>query len=145
MNMISAFIWLAAFIFFLVVEVTTVTLVSVWFAGGALVAFIVNLAGCDNIFIQIAVFVGVSLVLLAITRPLASRFVNKNIVKTNADEIIGKSIKILEKVDNINGTGLAKYNGLEWTVRASDDNVIIEEGEMVRVIEVSGVKLIVEK
>lgn len=145
MNMISAFIWLAAFIFFLVVEVATVTLVSVWFAGGALVAFIVNLAGCDNIFIQIAVFVGVSLVLLAITRPLASRFINKNIVKTNADEIIGKSIKILEKVDNINGTGLAKYNGLEWTVRASDDNVIIEEGEMVRVIEVSGVKLIVEK
>ena len=145
MNMLAAFIWLAAFIFFLVVEVATVTLVSVWFAGGALVAFIVNIAGCDNILIQIAVFVGVSLVLLAITRPLASRFINKNIVKTNTDEIIGKRVKVLEKVDNINGTGLTKYNGVEWTVRSSDDNVTIREGEMVTVIEVSGVKLIVEK
>ena len=145
MNMIAAFIWLAAFIFFLVVEVATVTLVSVWFAGGALVAFIVNIAGCDNILIQIAVFVGVSLVLLVITRPLASRFINKNIVKTNMDELIGKRVKILERVDNVNDSGLARCNGVEWMVRSNDDNVIIEEGDMATIVEVSGVKLIVEK
>ena len=145
MNMVAAFIWLAAFILFLGVEIATVTLVSVWFAGGALVAFIVNLAGCDNILIQIAVFVVVSVVLLAITRPFASRFINKNLVKTNADEILGKRVKILERVDNINGTGMARYNGVEWTVRSGDDNVIIEEGEMATVLEVSGVKLIVER
>lgn len=145
MNMVAAFIWLAAFILFLGVEIATVTLVSVWFAGGALVAFIVNLAGCDNILIQIAVFVVVSVVLLAITRPFASRFINKNLVKTNTDEILGKRVKILERVDNINGTGMTRYNGVEWTVRSGDDNVIIEEGEMATVLEVSGVKLIVEK
>lgn len=145
MNMIAAFIWLAAFILFLVVEIATVTLVSVWFAGGALVAFIVNLAGCSNILIQVAVFVAVSLVLLAVTRPFASRFINKDLVKTNAEEILGKRVKILERVDNINATGMARYNGVEWTVRSKDDNIIIEEGEMATVLEVSGVKLIVEK
>lgn len=145
MNMVSAFIWLAAFIVFLIVEITTVTLVSVWFAGGALAAFIVNYAGCNNIWIQIGVFVAVSLVLLAITRPLASRFINKNLVKTNTEEVLGKRVKILERVDNINATGMAMYNGVEWTVRSSDDNVIIKEGEMATVLKVSGVKLIVEK
>ena len=145
MNMISAFIWLAVFVIFLIVEITTVTLVSVWFAGGAMAAFIVNYAGCNNIWIQIAVFVVVSLVLLAVTRPLASKWVNRKLVKTNMDDIIGKKVKILEKVDNINATGMARYNGVEWTVRSNDDNIVIEEGDMVTVLEVRGVKLIVSK
>ena len=145
MNMVSAFIWLAIFVLFLIIEIATVTLVSVWFAGGALAAFIVNFAGCNNLWIQLAVFVAVSVVLLAVTRPFASRFINKNLVKTNTEEILGKRVKILERVDNINATGMTRYNGVEWTVRSSDDNVIIKEGEMATVLEVSGVKLIVEK
>ncbi len=143
MDIISAVLWLVCFVVFLVVEIATVSLVSVWFAGGALVAFIVNLIGL-NIWIQVVTFVVVSLVLLVATRPLATRFINKGLVKTNVDETIGKKVKVIEKIDNINETGKTMLNGVEWTARSKDENRTFEAGELVVVVEVQGVKLIVE-
>lgn len=144
MNLVSAILWLACFIIFLVVEIATVSLVSVWFAGGALVAFIVNLMGVNSIWIQTGTFIGVSVVLLAITRPLASRFINRGLVKTNVDEIIGKRVKVIEQINNINETGKVMHNGVEWTARNLDDSGVIEKDSLVEVVEVKGVKLIVK-
>lgn len=140
----EGFIWIGAFIVFVIVEWMTVGLTSIWLAGGALVALGMQLLGVDFVWQLIAFFV-VSFGLLAVTRPLAKKYLNANRVKTNYEEVIGKEVKVTERIDAMNGTGTAVVNGQEWTARAKNSQEIIEAGSLVRVLEIQGVKLIVEK
>lgn len=86
-----------------------------------------------------------TILLLVFTRPFAMRFINTRRLKTNYEGIIGKTIRISQKVDNIGQTGMAVVNGTEWTVRSEQDNVILEPGTLAKVVNISGVKLIVKK
>ena len=140
----AAIIWIALIIIFAVVEIITVGLTSIWFAGGAVVALLVDAAGLGPVW-QFAAFVVVSVILLVFTRPFAMRFINTRRLKTNYEGIIGKTIRISQKVDNIGQTGMAVVNGTEWTVRSEQDNVILEPGTLAKVVNISGVKLIVKK
>ena len=94
---------------------------------------------------QFVLFLAVSIVLLASTRKWAQKYINSRTQSTNADRIIGERIKIAERVSNIDQTGMAVVQGKEWTVRTRSDSEIIEAGQYARVLEISGVKLIVEK
>lgn len=138
----EAMYWLIILIILIVVEILTLGLTTIWFACGALAAFLVaNLGG--NLAFQVIVFAVVSVILLFVTRPLAAKYLNKKRVLTNYEGIIGKIAKVTERVDNFNATGAAMCNGLEWTARAEVDSKIIEPGSMVKVVSVAGVKLIV--
>lgn len=137
-------IWLALIIIFIVIEIATVGLTSIWLAGGALVAFILNFIGVDLVWQVIAFFV-VSIVLMVFTRPFAKKYINKDRTKTNYEEVIGKTVKVTEKIDDLNETGTAVYNGQEWTARAKNPTEIFEPGSFAKVVDVMGVKLIVEK
>lgn len=138
------YIWLAVLAFMVVAEILTTQLVSIWFAVGALAAFLVTLAGVEQLWIQIVVFVAVSAVALAITRPLVSKVVNKKAVPTNADMVIGQTGMVIDKIDNAAETGLVKVNGSVWTARSANDTVI-EKDEKVEINEIRGVKLLVTK
>ena len=140
----TALIWLGLFIILIVIELFTVGLTTIWFAGGALTAMIAGIFGAD-ILTQILIFLAVSCVLLIFTRPWAMKHLNQKRVRTNYESEIGKIIKLTEKVDNRNQTGKSIVDGQEWTVRSKDDREILEEGTLAKVIAVSGVKLIVEK
>lgn len=137
-------IWLGLFIILIIIEIFTVGLTTIWFAGGSLAALLANVLGAD-IPIQIAVFLIVSCVLLIFTRPWAIKYLNKKRVKTNYESEIGKVIKLTQRVDNMNETGKSVVNGQEWTVRSKDDGEILEAGTLAKVVAISGVKLIVEK
>ena len=136
-------VWLIILALCLVVEIATLGLVTIWFAGGALVAFFVAMV-TDSVLIQVIVFLAVSLLLLFFTRPVAKRFYNSKRTKTNVDSVIGEQCKVTETVDNFNGTGTVLLNGLEWTARSKDETVI-ETGVRVQVCAIDGVKVIVEK
>ena len=140
----TALIWLGLFILLIVIELFTVGLTTIWFAGGALAAMLADILGAD-ILAQILIFLAVSCVLLVFTRPWAMKHLNKKRVRTNYESEIGKIIKLTQKVDNLNQTGKSIVDGQEWTVRSKDDREILEEGDLAKVIAVSGVKLIVEK
>lgn len=140
----DAMIWLAVMIILIVIEIITVGLTTIWFAGGALVAMFVSALGGGTV-LQIAVFLIVSFVLLIFTRPFVMKYITAKRVKTNYEGIIGKIVRITQDVDNINGTGCAVVNGQEWTVRAADDDSKIEKGSLAKVVNISGVKLIVEQ
>lgn len=137
-------VWLALIILFIVIEIATVGLTSIWLAGGALAAFILNFAGVDLAW-QIVAFFVVSIALMVFTRPFAKKYINKDRTKTNYEEVIGKTVKVTERIDNLNETGTAVYNGQEWTARAKNPTEIFEEGSFAKVIDVMGVKLIVEQ
>lgn len=134
--------WLGAVVVLLVIEAITLGLTTIWFAGGALIAFLVSLA-VDNVLIEFIVFFAVSLVLLFYTRPIAVKYFNRRRVKTNYESYIGKEAKVTEVIDNFNATGTVMLNGQEWTARALVDGRIIEPGKRVIVKKIAGVKLIV--
>lgn len=136
--------WLGLLIILLVIEIITVGLTSIWAAGGALAALILNILGLSLVWQVVAFFI-VTFVLLIFTRPFAVRFINTQREKTNYEGIIGKTIRIAERVDNIRQTGMAVVNGQEWTVRAEDEQEILEPETLAKVVNISGVKLIVRK
>lgn len=135
--------WLIILIVLLVIEIITMDLVTIWFVGGALVAFIFSIF-FDNIIIEIIIFIGSSLALLYFTRPWVKKHFNPKRVKTNYAAVIGEEALVITTIDNIKGTGQVAINGMEWTAR-SVQNDIIEKGTKVIVREVTGVRLIVEE
>jgi len=136
-------VWLIILALCLIVEIATLGLVTIWFAGGALVTFFVAMV-TDSLLIQMLAFLAVSLLLLFFTRPIAKKYYNSKRTKTNVDSVIGEQCKVTEAIDNFNGTGTVLLNGLEWTARSKDETVI-EAGVRVKVCAVDGVKVIVEK
>ena len=134
--------WVIVFVVLIGIEVLTLALTTIWFAGGALAAFILSLFGA-GIEVQLVVFVVVSFLLLFFTRPFAARYINKKTTKTNSESLIGRQARITAKVDNDQSTGTAVLNGQEWTARAFDDSRTYEVGSTVVVREIRGVKLIV--
>ena len=137
-------VWLVAVIIFLGVELSTVTLTSIWFAAGALAAMLVAMFN-GNIIIQIIAFLIVAFGLLYATKPWSKKFIDTKKVSTNADRAIGAHVRVIERISNLDQTGRVMYNGLDWTARTEDDNIVIEQGELVRVLRIAGVKLIVER
>ena len=136
------FIWLVLMCIFIIVEIITVGLTSIWFAGGALAALLSAIVGMPQI-VQIILFFAVSFIFIFFTRPFALKFVKPHNIKTNYEEIIGKEVQVTDRIDNRAGTGTAVCNGQEWTARSMEDDIIIEVGESVQVIDIRGVQLFV--
>lgn len=136
--------WLVAFVVFVGIEIGTMALTTIWFAGGAMAAFFAALAGV-SVKAQLIIFLIVSFVLLVFTRPFASKFINRGTVKTNAEGLVGKKARVTAEINNTLSTGAAIINGQEWTARAADDETVIAAGESVIVKEIRGVKLIVDR
>jgi membrane protein implicated in regulation of membrane protease activity len=90
------------------------------------------------------IFAAVSLVALAVTRPLVKKFSKKRVQPTNADRYIGLEGIVEETVDNTEGTGIVKVEGSTWTARSSDGSRI-EKGSNITVDRIDGVKLMVSK
>ncbi|HIQ75397.1 MAG TPA: NfeD family protein [Candidatus Cottocaccamicrobium excrementipullorum] len=134
--------WIGAFLFFIIVEMGTMALTTIWFAGGALAGLILCLLGA-GIEVQLAAFALVSFALLGLTRPLALRYVNRRVKKTNVDSLIGRTARITEEVDGEAQTGAAVLDGNVWTARSATGEKI-PAGTLVKVQKIQGVKLIVE-
>ena len=140
----EAICWLAVLIVLLLVEIATLGLTTIWFAGGALVACVAALLHA-SIWVQIVLFLVISVLLLLFTRPVAVRYMNKNRTKTNVDSMAGKEAVVTEDIDNLKAQGVVQVNGLEWTARAENNQDVIPKGSVVEVTRVDGVKLIVRK
>jgi membrane protein implicated in regulation of membrane protease activity len=136
--------WLLLAAIFVVIEIISLGLTTIWFAGGAFIAALAALAG-GNLVVQIILFAVVSIVLLVVTRPVAKKYLDSKTEKTNAEALIGQKAMVLDEVNNLMQTGRAKINGMEWTARSKEDDVIIPAGEQAEIVEIQGVKLILEK
>lgn len=138
----ASIIWLILMVVFLVVEGLTVSMVSIWFALGALAATLLALA-VDNIWVQIAVFLAVSAVCLAALRPLSRKWLTGRKQPTNADRVIGAEGLVCEAIDNLAGTGAVQVCGQTWTARSADGSPIAV-GSRVQILRIEGVKLFVQ-
>lgn len=137
-------IWLIVFVACIVIEIITMGLTTIWFAGGALVAAISAAVGAP-LWLQIVLCVVVSLVLLYFTRPIAVKYFNKDRVKTNAESLVGRQAIVISEIDNLQGIGQVTVGGQEWTARTTEEGITLPVGSVVVIRAISGVKLMVEE
>ena len=142
MNLIT--IWLIIFVACIVVEIITMGLTTIWFAGGSLVASVAAAIGAP-LWLQIVLFVAVSLLLLYFTRPIAVKYFNKDRVKTIAESLVGKQAIVISEIDNLQGIGQVTVGGQEWSARTTEEGITLPVGSVVIIRAISGVKLMVEE
>lgn len=135
-------IWLILAGVFFVIEAFTIGFLVFWFGVGALLAMIISLF-TDNIIIQSAVFIISSTVLLFFTRPFVNKFAENKETQTNAFSIIGKKGIVTKTIDPISGQGQIKVGTEVWSAKSKND-VKIEQGLEVEVLEIDGVKAVVK-
>ncbi|MDO5400105.1 MAG: NfeD family protein [Eubacteriales bacterium] len=138
---LAVIIWLVLLVVFLAAEAATVTMISLWFAAGALAALVVALFH-GALWLQIAVFVVVSAVLLAALRPLSRRLVAPRAVKTNVDAVIGAEGLVTEAIDNVTAQGQVKLGAMVWSARSTSGDPI-PVGQRIKADRVEGVKVYV--
>lgn len=135
--------WLILFIVLIVIEIITMGLTTIWFAGGSLAALLMAFVGF-GLPVQIAVFLAVSVILLAVTRPIAVKHFNVERQKTNVELLIGQQAVVLEDVDTLHAAGLVEVNGQEWSAKTDEPEGFIPKGSIVSIEGIQGVKLIVK-
>lgn len=134
--------WIIIFIVLLVIEIFTMGLTTIWFAGGALAALVMGLIGFGTLA-QIVVFCAVSIVLMVCTRPIALKYFNKERQKTNAESLIGQQALVLDEIDGLHAKGRVEVNGQEWSAKAEEQEEKIPANAVVTIEGIQGVKLIV--
>ena len=137
----EAIFWLAAMVIFMAAEAMTVTLVSIWFAVGALGAILVALLG-GGLILQVTVFLALAVVLLMGLRGVVRKHFTPRITKTNIDSVIGATGIVLSPVDNIAALGQVQVGGMEWSARSTTGSHI-PAGAVVKVDKIEGVKVFV--
>ena len=134
-------IWLVLMIAFLIAEAATVVMISLWFAGGALVALVASLLGAP-LWLQVTLFFLVSAALLGSLRGMVRKHFTPKLKRTNVDAIIGSSGYVTAEIDNLKATGTVKLGAMEWTARATA-GAPIAVGTLVKVDKIEGVKVFV--
>jgi membrane protein implicated in regulation of membrane protease activity len=136
-------IWLIAAVVFAVGEIATLGFFLAPFAGGALLAALVSAVGGGTL-ISLLVFLLVSGVLLAALRPVARSHRRQPAqLRTGTAALVGRSAMVTERISNGEDTGCVKLEGETWTARAYDEDVVIEPGRRVHVMEIRGATALV--
>lgn len=133
--------WFVLTVILLIAEAATVTVISLWFAAGALAAMVTALLGA-RLWVQAVVFVLVSAAALTALRPLVRKHLTPKLTATNIDSVIGSVGIVTGTIDNLTATGQVKLNGMEWSARSTSGNTL-EVGTKVRVDKIEGVKVFV--
>ena len=144
MDISVSVIWLGVTVLLSVIEIFTLGLVTIWFAAGAAVAFLLSLFDVP-LAVQVGAFIVVSIAVLVLVRPIAASHFNNRLKKTNIDAYIGRKLIAKTDIDNLHGTGKVDMDGSTWLAVSKVDNIVIPAGEEVKVVEVKGAKLIVER
>ena len=137
----AAIIWLGLTVAFVIAEAMTVTVISLWFAAGALGAMAMALAG-GSTWLQVLTFLVVSAVALTALRPLTRKYLTPKLTATNIDSVIGSVGIVTADIDNIAAAGQVKLNGMEWSARSTSGDPI-PAGTKIRVDRIEGVKVFV--
>ena len=137
----AAMIWLVLMVVFIVMEASTVTMVSLWFAAGALAAMAVSFI-TDAVWLQVTVFIAVSAILLSALRPLARKHFTPKLTRTNVDAVVGSTGPVTVAIDNVAAAGQVKLGAMTWTARSTTGDPI-PAGTVVTVDRIEGVKAFV--
>ena len=134
------YIWLALTVVFVIIEVATTDIASIWFAAGALVSTVIAWLAPEAFMLQAIVFAVVTVVTMYFTKPLLTKYLTKK-TPTNMDMYIGQNAVVVSDISP-DKAGRAKIAGLTWQAKSNEH---IKEREMCRIVKIEGASLVVEK
>ena len=137
-------IWLVLFVAMLIVEACGPALVSIWFSFGAIVALILSFIPGVEWWIEVIVFVVISVATLLALRPVLRKYIKRNKYNTNIDSFNGKRGYVIEDMTYLR-PGAVKIGDVSWTAIPANKDETIVENEIIEVVAVNGNKLIVKK
>ena len=138
------YVWTVVTILAIILEIITEAIVSIWFIPAGLVALGIAIIWPDAIVWQIVAFAVISGVCLALSKTVFKKYIDKKVIPTNSDRIIGMEGLVTEDIDSVNETGEVKVDGKRWSARM-EDGTSVPKGEVVRVVKIEGVKVICSK
>ncbi|MDO4393737.1 MAG: NfeD family protein [Bacillota bacterium] len=141
MELTNELMWIIAAIVFVIIECFSVSLITIWFGIGALCAAIASLI-TDNLYIQVLIFLAVSLLMLVLVKPIARKHFNGKIEKTNTDALIGCEAIVTEEIGD-EKPGRVNVDGKLWRAKSAE-NVCHNRGDKVLIQKIEGVTLIVK-
>lgn len=137
-------IWLIISGICFIVEIATVGFLVFWLAVAALITCLLSLF-IHNVIAQTVIFIILSIVLIALTRPFAEKINKKDNIVTNSNSVIGKEGIVVKEINSkVNKIGQVKIGGDTWSAIVKDYTDEIPVGSTIRVLEIDGVKLIIE-
>ena len=136
----AVYIWLVLTVIFVIIEVSTTDIASIWFAAGAFVSTIIAWIAPTAYWVQAVAFIVVTVVTMYVTKPLLTKYITKK-TPTNMDMYIGKNAEAVSDISP-DSFGRAKIGGLAWQAKSAD---LIKAGEMCRIVKIEGASLVVEK
>lgn len=136
------YVWLGILIFTVILEASTMQLTSIWFAIGALCAWIISIIK-GPVWLQVMAFALVSVLTLIFTRPVALKYLKPKQTKTNADAIPGKEGIVVTPIRPLEGIGQVKIEGMVWSAKPEDGQSEFEVGDRVLVVRIEGVKAVI--
>ncbi len=134
-------LWLAAALVFLIIEITTPTLVFACFTVGSIGAAVASTM-TDSYMIQTAVFAIISIILIPLTRNLAKKITKEPPQKTNVDAMVGRPGLVIKKIDPALDVGQVRVDGQVWQAVAEE---AIDIDIKIKVDSVMGARLYVSK
>ena len=137
------YLWLAILILGVILEGVTLSLTTIWFAISALIVYVLAMLGVP-FAIQVVLFFVIAIVLLAVTKPIAKKYLKIGHEKTNVYRFIGEIGIVIVPIDNMSNQGQVKVKGQIWSAKTPNGE-LIEMNKRVKVLSVEGVKLIVEE
>ena len=137
------YVWLAVTAFALIIEFVTADMVTIWFAGGGLVAMILAACGLEW-YVHVPVFIVVSFVAMLVFRKMVIEKLGKGEVKTNAETAVGKDFTLLSPI-TFGQAGSIKINGVVWNAVGENEDEVIDAGSVVTIKAIKGNKYIVKK
>lgn len=134
--------WLAVGVLFLIVELLTTALVSIWFVPSAIITCLLSFV-VDSRLIQIAIFVVLSAVFMVVCRKIYNKHIKKPVDDVDQNEkLLGKSATVTEDTNGI--TGRILVGDVYWRA-VSENGDIIQKGETVKIKGVNGTTLVINK
>lgn len=137
------YIWLGVFILSIIVEAISYDLISIWFTFGSIFAIIISAIPGIPYYVDIIVFLGVSILSIFFLRPFANKLLKRKISQSNIDEIVSKKGKVIKQITSLE-PGEIKINDIIWTALPCSEDLKIKVGSVVKVVSVQGNKLYVK-
>lgn len=139
----AALLWLIFALVLAGAEALTGHMFLVMLGGGALAAALTSWLLDSPVWVDGAVFLVVSVLLLVVVRPPLRRRLTPNVPRLGIEALEGKTALVLERVARDNGQ--VKFDGQVWTARPLDENDVYEPGEPVTVMQIDGATAVVFK
>ncbi len=138
------YVWIGVIVAAIVLEMLTDQLIAIWFMPSAIICAILALCAVPMPW-QLLVFLLVSVAGIVLSRTVLKKYFVFTKTATNVEAVVGEKCVVTERIDNYAGCGQAKVRGQIWSARSIDDEETFEEGEILRVVAVEGVRIICKK